>query len=317
MITIKRYTPEQRQVWNDFVTRSRQGTFLFDRNYMNYHQDRFQDHSLMIYYKNKLYALLPANEVKQPEKIMYSHQGLTYGGLITCNKMTTKLTCEAFQTIGEYLRALGFKKLIYKAIPWIYHKIPSEEDLYALTYICKAKLCTREISTTIPLLHPLRFSEQRRRGVQKARKQGLYIKACKLENVKAFWNILNNNLSNKYHTQPVHSIAELQLLMSLFPQNIIGYIVMQEKKVIAGCIVYVTSQVVHTQYIAASEEGKKIGALDYLFDFIINQEKWNVPYIDFGKSTEAQGTYLNANLIHQKEGFGGRGVVYDTYEWEL
>ena len=317
MITIKRYTPEQRQAWNVFVAQSRQGTFLFDRNYMDYHQDRFHDHSLMLFYKDKLYALLPANEVDVPERVIYSHQGLTYGGLITCNKMTTELTCEVFQIIGNYLKAQGFKKMIYKAIPWIYHKIPSEEDLYALIQIGKARLCAREISTTIPLCHPLRFSEQRRRGIQKARKQGLTIKICQLEEVKAFWNILNNNLYYKYHTHPVHTIAELQLLMGRFPQNIIGYVVMQEEEVIAGCIVFITPQVIHTQYIAASEKGKAIGALDYLFNFIINIEKWNVPYIDFGKSTEEQGTYLNANLIHQKEGFGGRGMVYDTYEWEL
>ena len=98
MITVTRYTPKNHQTWNEFVKQSRQGTFLFDRNYMDYHQDRFHDHSLMIYYKDKLYALLPANEVVSasnneiPQKELVSHQGLTYGGLLTCNKMTAELT---------------------------------------------------------------------------------------------------------------------------------------------------------------------------------------------------------------------------------
>lgn len=233
MITVKRYTPENHHTWNEFVKQSRQGTFLFDRNYMDYHQDRFHDHSLMIYYKDKLYALLPANEVVSDSgnkvvsdsdieislKELVSHQGLTYGGLLTCNKMTAALTCETFEAIGNYLKQEGFSKLTYKAIPWIYHKIPSEEDLYALIHTGKASLSTREISTTIPLQNKLRFSEQRRRGIRKAKRNQLIIRQSTPEEVLAFWNILNNNLQQKYHTRPVHSNEELQLLMSRFPET--------------------------------------------------------------------------------------------------
>lgn len=323
MITVTRYTPQNHQIWNEFVKQSRQGTFLFDRNYMDYHQDRFHDHSLMIYYKDKLYALLPANEVVSasnneiPQKELVSHQGLTYGGLLTCNKMTAELTCETFEAIGNYLKQEGFSKLTYKAIPWIYHKIPSEEDLYALIHVGKASLSAREISTTILLQNKLRFSEQRRRGVNKAKKNSLIIRQSSQEDAFAFWNILNNNLQQKYHTRPVHSNEELQLLMSRFPENIIGYSVLKDEEVIAGTIIFITPQVIHTQYIGASEKGKEEGALDLLFDYLINQKKWNAPYFDFGKSTEDRGNYLNTNLIHQKEGFGGRGVAYDTYEWTL
>lgn len=323
MITVTRYTPQNHQTWNEFVKQSRQGTFLFDRNYMDYHQDRFHDHSLMIYYKDKLYALLPANEVVSasnneiPQKELVSHQGLTYGGLLTCNKMTAELTCETFEAIGNYLKQEDFSKLTYKAIPWIYHKIPSEEDLYALIHVGKASLSAREISTTILLQNKLRFSEQRRRGVNKAKKNSLIIRQSSQEDVFAFWNILNNNLQQKYHTRPVHSNEELQLLMSRFPENIIGYSVLKDEEVIAGTIIFITPQVIHTQYIGASEKGKEEGALDLLFDYLINQKKWNAPYFDFGKSTEDRGNYLNTNLIHQKEGFGGRGVAYDTYEWTL
>ena len=323
MITVTRYTPKNHQTWNEFVKQSRQGTFLFDRNYMDYHQDRFHDHSLMIYYKDKLYALLPANEVVSasnneiPQKELVSHQGLTYGGLLTCNKMTAELTCETFEAIGNYLKQEDFSKLTYKAIPWIYHKIPSEEDLYALIHVGKASLSAREISTTILLQNKLRFSEQRRRGVNKAKKNSLIIRQSSQEDVFAFWNILNNNLQQKYHTRPVHSNEELQLLMSRFPENIIGYSVLKDEEVIAGTIIFITPQVIHTQYIGASEKGKEEGALDLLFDYLINQKEWNAPYFDFGKSTEDRGNYLNTNLIHQKEGFGGRGVAYDTYEWTL
>lgn len=334
MIEIRRYTPADAAEWNNFVwLKSRQGTFLFDRNYMDYHQDRFHDHSLMFFHKRKLYALLPANEVIAPDeacpfqdgdaagstkKILYSHQGLTYGGLLTCPKVTAEVCIDIFESLREYLRENGFQSCIYKAMPWIYQRIPSEEDLYALTHIAQAKLKAREISTTISLDAAMRFSELRRRGIKKAALHELDIKLTKFPNdFSAFWDLLDANLLERHHTHPVHSKEELELLMHRFPDNILCFVVEKDETIIGGSIVYATPQVIHTQYIAANELGKQLGALDALFDFIIHKCRWNVPYFDFGKSTEDEGNFLNRNLIHQKEGFGGRGVIYDTYEWEI
>lgn len=319
MIEIRRYTPKDADAWNNFVWNSRQGTFLFDRNYMDYHHDRFHDHSLMFFHNGKLYAILPANETfEDNKKILYSHQGLTYGGLLTCPKVTAKVCIDIFQTLKDYLLQNGFHSCIYKAMPWIYQRIPSEEDLYALSYVGNAKLIAREISTTISLNTPLRFSEQRRRGIKKAEHNGVDIKLTKFPNDQnVFWDLLDENLKLRHNTHPVHTKEELQLLLHRFPDNILYFVAEKDEAIIGGSIVYVTPQVIHTQYIAANELGKQLGALDALFDFIINKCRWNVPYFDFGKSTEDRGNYLNANLIHQKEGFGGRGVMYDTYEWKI
>lgn len=319
MIEIKRYTPKDAAEWNNFVWKSRQGTFLFDRNYMDYHQDRFHDHSLMFYYKGRLYAILPANETAdEDKKILYSHQGLTYGGLLTCSKVTAEVCIDIFQALKDYLLQNDFQLCIYKAMPWIYQSIPSEEDLYALSYIGKAKLIAREISTTIFLNAPLRFSEQRRRGIKKAVSHGLSVGFTKFpKDITDFWDLLDKNLWQRHNTHPVHSKEELQLLMHRFPDHILCFVVKKDETIIGGSIVYTTPQVIHTQYIAANELGKELGALDALFDFILHKCPCNVPYFDFGKSTEDAGKYLNKNLIHQKEGFGGRGVIYDTYQWEI
>lgn len=334
MIEIRRYTPADAAEWNNFVwLKSRQGTFLFDRNYMDYHQDRFHDHSLMFFQKRKLYAILPANEVivhdeacpaqegdeaVSTKKILYSHQGLTYGGLLTCPKVTAEVCIDIFESLREYLRENGFQSCIYKAMPWIYQRIPSEEDLYALTHVAQAKLKAREISTTISLDAAMRFSEQRRRGIKKAALHEVDIKYTKFPNdFSAFWDLLDANLMERHHTHPVHSKEEMELLMHRFPDNILCFVAEKDDAIVGGSIVYATPQVIHTQYIAANETGKQFGALDALFDFIIHKCRWNVPYFDFGKSTEDDGNFLNRNLIHQKEGFGGRGVIYDTYEWEI
>ena len=132
--------------WNLFVAASKNGTFLFDRHFMDYHSDRFCDHSLLVYRDQRLYALLPAN---QKDDTLVSHGGLTYGGLVTDSRCSAKGVLDAFTAINEYLRQQGFRHVVYKAVPWIYHQLPAEEDLYALTSVCHARLTIRDISSAI------------------------------------------------------------------------------------------------------------------------------------------------------------------------
>lgn len=313
MIEVKPYTQKQAQEWNDFIEQSRQGTFLFNRSYMDYHADRFQDASLMIYRKEQLYALLPANRLGDT---LYSHQGLTYGGLLTKDQATTAEICEVFIKINEYLYRSGVQRVIYKPTPWIYHCYPAEEDLYALTYICHAQLTARDISSTIPLDSLMTFGKDRRRGVRKATRAGVTVRES--QDLATFWDILDKNLTNKYATHPVHSLEELTLLHSRFPNSIRLFMAYNDKGIaIGGTIIYDMPQVVHTQYISASPEGKRLGAIDLLFDYILNDVYANRKgFFDFGKSTEEEGKVLNTTLIFQKEGFGGRGVCYDCYTWE-
>ena len=313
MFEVKQYTQEKAQEWNEFIEDSRQGTFLFNRSYMDYHADRFQDASLMIYRKGQLYALLPANRLGDT---LYSHQGLTYGGLITKKQATTAEICKVFTKINEYLYHSGVQRVIYKPTPWIYHCYPGEEDLYTLTYICHAQLTSRDISSTIPFDSRIKFSESRRSGIRKATRAGVTVRESK--DLATFWDILDKNLTNKYATHPVHSLEELTLLHSRFPNSIRLFMAYNNKGIaIGGTIIYEMPRVVHSQYISASPEGKRLGAIDLLFDYILNDVYANHKgFFDFGKSTEEGGKILNKTLIFQKEGFGGRGVCYDCYEWE-
>lgn len=312
MMTICRYTPDKAQLWDDFVRRSRQGTFLLERAYMDYHHDRFADHSLMVYRKGRLFALLPANEA---DDILWTHQGLTYGGLLTEQTATVAEVCDAFRTLNDTLREEGFRKVVYKAMPWIYHRLPAEEDLYALTNVCSARLTVRHISSTLVAGERLRFTESRRSGLRKAQRQGVVVRES--DDLEAFWNILNGNLEHKYGAHPVHTLAELRLLKARFPQQIRLYMAYRGEEPLGGTLIFETPQVVHTQYISASPEGKACGALDALFDHLLNDVYRQAPFFDFGKSSDGDGHELNGPLIFQKEGFGGRGVCYDWYEYAL
>lgn len=312
MFEVRRYTSDKAAEWNQFVAQSKNGTFLFDRSFMDYHSDRFVDCSLMVYRLGTLYALLPAN-VK--DDVLTSHGGLTYGGLVMSKRCSAKGVLEAFEAINTYLRTIGIQHVVYKAIPWIYHQLPAEEDLYALTSVCGARLAIRDISSAIICDRRMKFAESRRAGIRKAHRKGLVVKES--TDFPAFWRILNDNLQAKYGVHPVHTLAELELLHSRFPHEIRLYMVYDGNEPVGGTLLFLTPQVLHTQYISANASGKANGAIDLLFDVLINDVYADYLYIDFGKSTVSDSADLNEQLIFQKEGFGGRAVCYDTYEYDL
>lgn len=312
MFEVRRYTSCHADEWNRFVAQSKNGTFLFDRRFMDYHADRFDDCSLMIYRRGALYAMLPAN-IK--DGVLTSHGGLTYGGLIMSDKCSAKGVQDAFIAINDFLRSISVQKVVYKAVPWIYHQQPAEEDLFALTSICQARLIIRDISSAIIGERQMPFTESRLSGLRKARRRGLTVKES--TDFDQFWQILNDNLTGKYGVRPVHSAAELELLHGRFPDQIKLYMAFDGEQPLGGTVLFLTSQVLHTQYISATPDGKACGAIDLLFDHLIHAVYADYRYIDFGKSTSSDSADLNEQLIFQKEGFGARAVCYDTYEWTL
>lgn len=312
MFEIKRYSPQEKVIWDNYVTKARNATFLFYRNYMDYHSDRFQDHSLLFYKGNQLHSILPAHEKGQT---FCSHLGLTYGGLIMDKNVTTAEVVELFKDLNAYLKSQGFNKAIYKPVPWVYHQLPSEEDLYALYWICHAKITQRDMGTTIFMQEHLRWRKDRRRRLKKAQEAGVTVE--RTEDFSAFWKVLNDNLQERHHVHPVHTLEEIELLHSRFPNNIVQYNAYYHGEVVAGMTFYISKNMIHGQYCSSNNIGKELGAVDAIYDKVMYKDFPDYKYLDFGRSTEGIGDILNEGLIAQKEGFGGRGVVYDTYEWEL
>lgn len=315
MLEIRRYHSEQEEEWNLFVAHSKNGTFLIDRRYMDYHAHRFSDFSLMIYTeKGALLAVLPAH---REDNCLFSHGGLTYGGLVMGNDMTAQKAMQVFDALNAFLADNGIDRVRYKPAPHIYHRCPAEEDLYAIVQCCHARLQFREIASVVPLDGNLpKWSQLRVRGVKKADRQGVQV--VQSDDYDGFWNILSDNLLQKYGKAPVHSLEEIRLLAGRFPRNIRLFVAKQGCEMLAGTVIYETKdRIAHSQYISASPRGKQMGALDKLFYHLLTEEYTHMSYFDFGISTEQHGQWLNENLIHQKEGFGARAVCYDTYEWTL
>ncbi|EFO8991868.1 GNAT family N-acetyltransferase, partial [Campylobacter coli] len=255
----------------------------------------------------KLIALLPCNVV---ENILYSHQGLTFGGFIVDENMKQGKMLECFEVLKEYMKENNFKKLIYKSIPYIYHKIPAQEDLYAL-FRNKAELFRVDCSTTIDLQNVLKMSDLRKRCIKKAQKNKVEITSS--EDFNIFLILLNSVLQKQHGVNAVHSVEELKLLYSRFPQNIKLFVAKFNGEIIAATLVFIYENLVHTQYLAANEKAREIGALDLLIKTLMDEFAKSKKYFDFGISTENGGEFLNHGLISQKEGFGGRNVAHQFF----
>ncbi len=309
--------------WNGLVDEAKNASFLFNRNFMDYHADRFTDASLLFFRgeNSRPIALFPA-EVDVFHRVVRSHGGLTYGGLLMARDITYDEVRDCFHLLFRHYREQGVGELLYKPLPYIYHTYPAQEDLYLLAQE-GAELASRSLSSAV-YLHtatPVALRELRRRGARKAERAGLQVRTVETDEVavEAFWNILNETLITHHHTTPVHTLAEMRLLMHRFPEQIRLYgVFTPEGRLVAGSWVFlVGEQVAHAQYIAASQEGRTLGALDLLFPHLIERSKEKFRYFDFGISTEHGGQLLNEGLLFQKEGFGARGVCYDMYKIDL
>ncbi|MBR4921513.1 MAG: GNAT family N-acetyltransferase [Prevotella sp.] len=312
MFEIVRYTPDRKDEWNAFVASSKNGTFLFNRDYMDYHSDRFEDFSLMFYREGSLYGLMPAN---RKGDIFQSHAGLTYGGLVMDSQTTVAATVELFRELNDYLRDEGFHHVFYKCIPWMYHQMAAEEDLYAIVRTCDARLVNRDLGTVIIQRNAIRWERVRRRALKRAIEAGITVERS--NDYAGFWNVLCDNLAQTYNSKPVHTLAEIELLHSRFPDNIVLYVAKKDEEILAGIVIYVSSQVARAQYSSATPLGKQLGAIDIIYDRIIHRDYASLPYFEFGTSALGDTNVINESLVFQKEGFGGRGICFDRYEWEL
>jgi len=310
MIRIAHYTANDKELWNQHVGRAKNRLFMFDRNFMDYHADRFNDCSLLFFDDDALLAVLPAS---LHGKEVRSHGGLTYGGFITNTAMKQSKMNACFALLCDCLKKNGIQRFIYKTIPYIYHHLPSDEDLYAL-FIHGATLFRRDVSSTLDLTRQPKMPKGRKAQIARARREGVVIEES--VDFNTFIQLINHVLAH-HQAKAVHTSAELELLRLKFPANIKLFVAKQNGIWLAATLIFEYDHLVHTQYMAANDLGREIGALDLLLVTLIEQYGPRKKYFDFGTSAGAGGLCLNHGLCAQKEGFGGRTVVCDTYALDL
>lgn len=306
-------TPE----WNSLAGESGISSILHSRDFLGYHGERFVDRSLTIRDSGgRLTGIFPAAQSKDDAKAVISHPGATFGGLLT----TPDVTGAAFENMmaraTAFWAGMGYRVLAYKAVPFIYHAVPRQEDTYVLWRL-GARLSRRTLSACIDLAGRLSSSSRRNRSLAKARRSGCTVRAG-YDVLGHFWPVVESSLLERHGVRPVHSLAEIQYLAHRFESNIECLGAFIDDELVAGAVLFTSQTAAHVQYSLSSPRGLSIGAMDLLMDHAISASASHaVRYFDLGISTDPSGRELNESLHQFKMEFGAGTVVYDQYELAL
>lgn len=315
-LSVRRYDPDDARAWDDFCREGLQATLLHTRRFLSYHGDRFEDASLIIEREGSCVGVFAAAVWPSRRSTVASHPGATYGGVVHRGDLRGEAMVRALEAIRDHYAVLGFERLLYKAVPSIYHRVPAQDDLYAL-FRLRFERTRCDLSCAIDLANDLPLSQRRRRGLRKAQRNDVRI-VCGQTHASALWEVLEANLARRFDARPVHTIEEILLLADLFPDEIRFVHATLDGETVAGVVLFDTPQATHAQYIASGEEGYRVCALDAVFDFCIDAARSaGKRWFDFGISNEDGGRFLNEGLYEFKSGFGGGGIAHEFYELDL
>jgi Acetyltransferase (GNAT) domain len=314
---VRSYEPGLAEIWDDLIARSCNGTMMHTRRFISYHGDRFRDRSLVLEdRRGRVVGVFPAAEDPSDPELVVSHPGLTYGGLVHDGSIRGASMIGALEEIASHYRSLGCRRLRYKAVPSMYHAAPAEDDLYAL-FRLGAHRYRCDLSAAIDLSHREQVSQRRLRSRRRAEAEGVSVDDDWGE-IAGFWQILEDHLGSRHGVAPVHSLEEIRLLHSRFPDEIILIPAKIGGVLVGGTVLFLAGPVLHMQYTATTEEGRVKSVTDPVMERAIDlAHKRGCRFFDFGTSTEDEGWSLNQGLYQFKVSFGAGGVTYDHYELDL
>lgn len=302
-----KYSAELKAEWDGFVKQSDNFSFLFYRDYMEYHSDCFNDLSLMLYEKGILKCLLPGNS---SDGIFYSHQGLTFGSMIHATHFTYGNASSFLALFITFLNAEGFTHMVVKSQPFFYASSHSQIQNYLFSQQ-HLHLQKQEIGAFIHCAnHEFPKSSIEKR---KLRIADFYVDEDNA--LDEFWLVLQQNLKQQHGSKPIHTLQEIKRLSSLFPDSIKLFMIRNTvtNRLDAGTLLFDNGAVLKMQYIATSEEGRTNRAIHAMYYLFISQYKKTKKYIDMGTCMTDED--VNTSLLYLKQRFGAE--VYSTQRFTL
>jgi len=310
-INIVPYSHKYYKLWNDFIPKTYNATFLHHRDYMDYHSDRFQDHSLLLFNENKLLALLPANS---KDDRLYSHSGLTYGDLLIDKNIKTKIRLELLESLINYLKLKKMKAWEIRSIPSIFHNLTDEGMNYL--YHQKGAKIKKNLAFYYVNKDNYKLNNNRYRNIKKAFNDFDLKISFDSKYLNDYWALVINNLKLNHNTTPVHSITEISRLLNNFPENIKLVSIFDKNRLLGGVLLFIVNEALHFQYINSEIEKKVRNSIDYLVNEIIKKNIDKYKFISLGSAENRDGT-INADLVYWKESFGARAVNQYFFEFKF
>ncbi|MAL64528.1 MAG: GNAT family N-acetyltransferase [Candidatus Marinimicrobia bacterium] len=318
---LSRFRPFEEKIWDFFVPKTNNGTLFHLRSFLNYHPNsRFNDHSILVRKKGKLFSLFPAVEqIIDGKKILFSHPGATVGSFsLPENLSIADALCLGEQLI-KYAKGKKFQSIKINLPPNLYQRRLSNYMEYSF-FKHGFKYSKREITSILFLEKTIektkkKFRPSHLRAVRKAIEKNIIVKESK--DIEAFYTILKNNLEIRHGVSPTHTLGELKQLFNLFPKKIKLFSAFLDEQMIAGVVTFqINQRVLLAFYISHDERFSELRAVNLLFYHIFEWAiKFKFQIFDFGIFT-INGE-PNMGLGRFKENFGASGIFRDTIELNL
>ena len=320
-LQLVRFSEEHKEVWDEFLKQTVNGTFLHSRKFFQHNEvNATDDHSLMFYKKNQLVALFPSIAYeKEGERILHSHLRSTYGGILYKTCLAVADLESVLVLLTDYARKNQFSRVIIRPSFSIYHCTLAAELDYLL-WKNGFQIISRELELAIDLSFDLEeiLDDSTRRSIRKAAKCGVVVEET--ENYASYWEVLERNLQSRYGKKPVHSLEQINLLRNLVgTKNVRLFCAMVSGKIVGGILTFAANdRVLHAQYIASDLEFQDYRPLNAVIHFVSAKAKSEkFKYFNLGMVSEPGGLDFNYGLSRFKEGFGARGVLRETMQLSL
>lgn len=311
------YTRDDEGAWDELVAESWNGTFLLTRRYLSCFADRFTDTSLVLEDgRGRLIGVFPAAVHASDPAMIESHPAVGYGGVIHGRRLRGTAIIAALEAIAERYYHDGRRALRYKPVPGVYHRVPSEDDLYAL-FRLGAVRSRCDVASVADTSGDLQARGRRRRSLRKAERAAIEVDRGPAY-LEPLWHLVSDRLAEKYQAEPLHDLPELLRVQSRFPAQVVCVAGLLGGEVVAGVVLYRTGQVDHAQYVGADDRGYRSSALDIVFrECLVDCRRHGVRYFSFGNSTLYGGRVFNETLFAFKSEFGAGVVVHECYDLPL
>jgi len=312
-IEIQKYSLKFKELWDSFIDKADNGFFFFKRNYMEYHADRFYDYSLIVFIDNEIKALFPCN---LNGDIIYSHQGLSYGGVLHEVDADIYILNSIHKAIISYFNNLGIKHINISPIPSLYSK--TKNDFYE--QILKEEptniLVQKPIST---IDHELvKLPTRRKLRIPKTHEDNYCFEI--VDDMNMVWPMIEQCYLSQHGFNPVHSQSEIAYLKNCFPEKILINTIKENvpnAPILAALITLDDKRIVKFQYIGYTEIARKANVIDYLYYKTINKSISENKNVDMGHSIDINSNQINNKILFAKRRHGAVEITATTYSIDL
>ena len=308
---VVRYRDEMKEDWDSCIAQAKNGSFLFLRDYMDYHRDRFDDHSLLFVRAGRTIACLPAHRV---DDVLHSHRGLTFGGLVMHEGIRLSDVAAIFRSLLDHMNSKGMRTLYYRHMPHCYSRRPAEEDLFVLSGL-GARIIETKATCVVATGMPGLYSHEVRRVVKRFARAGLTLRRS--FDFAGYMKLCEDYLWRRRGAKPVHSGEELERLAARFPDNIQLYVVERGSDIEGGVVIYRNAACARSQYVAQSPFGQEARIIPAIYDHVLNSVLSKGTMFDFGHSADPATGLLDEKLHAYKESFGARTIQLSSYELSI